>query len=155
MRVGLGYEFLRFRFLGPGFSAYFRGHRRLSEAVKLIDKLQNPPTPTAPNAKPSEASYPEAAEPQIASTRRQVREPESGNRTLRTPAHQTCKALTHKNPSFATAAKTLGPAALAPLLYDSTQRPQSSSFLGLPFRILNVNPKKELLWGLRVLRLLF
>ena len=31
-----------------------------------------------------------------------------------------------------------------------TYRPQSSSFLGLPYRILNMNPKKELLWGLWV-----
>ena len=28
-----------------------------------------------------------------------------------------------------------------------TQRPQSSSFWGLPYRILNMNPQKELLWG--------
>ena len=33
---------------------------------------------------------------------------------------------------------------------DSTHRPQSSSFLGLPYRILNMNPTKELLWGLWV-----
>ena len=26
-------------------------------------------------------------------------------------------------------------------------RPQSSSFLGVPYRTLNMNPKKELLWG--------
>ena len=31
-----------------------------------------------------------------------------------------------------------------------TYRPQSSSFLGLPYRILNMNPEKELLWGLWV-----
>ena len=31
-----------------------------------------------------------------------------------------------------------------------THRPQSSSFLGLPYRILNMNPKKEVLWGLWV-----
>ena len=31
-----------------------------------------------------------------------------------------------------------------------THRPQSSSFLGFPYRILNMNPKKELLWGLWV-----
>ena len=31
-----------------------------------------------------------------------------------------------------------------------THRPQSSSFLGLPYRILNMSHKKELLWGLRV-----
>ena len=31
-----------------------------------------------------------------------------------------------------------------------THRPQSSSFLGLPYRTLNMNPKKELLWGLWV-----
>ena len=31
-----------------------------------------------------------------------------------------------------------------------THRPQSSSFLGLPYRILTMNPKKELLWGLWV-----
>ena len=28
----------------------------------------------------------------------------------------------------------------------------SSSFLGLPYRILNMNHKTEILWGLRVLR---
>ena len=32
----------------------------------------------------------------------------------------------------------------------TTHRPQSSSFLGLPYRILNMNPKKELLWSLWV-----
>ena len=32
----------------------------------------------------------------------------------------------------------------------TTHRPQSSSFLGLPYRILYRNPKKELLWGLWV-----
>ena len=31
-----------------------------------------------------------------------------------------------------------------------TQRPHSSSFLGLPYKILYMHPKKELLWGLRV-----
>ena len=31
-----------------------------------------------------------------------------------------------------------------------TQRLHSSSFLGLAYRILNRNPKKELLWSLRV-----
>ena len=31
-----------------------------------------------------------------------------------------------------------------------THRPQSSSFLGLPYRILNMNPKKELFWSLWV-----
>ena len=31
-----------------------------------------------------------------------------------------------------------------------THRPQSSSFLGLPYRVLNMNPQKELLWGLWV-----
>ena len=30
---------------------------------------------------------------------------------------------------------------------DHTHRPQSSSFWGLPYRILNMNPKKELPWG--------
>ena len=37
-------------------------------------------------------------------------------------------------------------------MFYPTQRPQSSSFLGLPYsyRILNMNPKKELLWGLWV-----
>ena len=29
-----------------------------------------------------------------------------------------------------------------------TQRLPSSSFLGLPYRSLNMNPKKELLWSL-------
>ena len=36
------------------------------------------------------------------------------------------------------------------LLLAFTHRPQSSSFLGLPYIILNMNPKKELLWGLWV-----
>ena len=31
-----------------------------------------------------------------------------------------------------------------------TLRPHSSSLLGLPYRILNMNHKRELLWGLRV-----
>ena len=31
-----------------------------------------------------------------------------------------------------------------------THRSQSSSLWGLPYRILNMNPNKELLWGLRV-----
>ena len=31
-----------------------------------------------------------------------------------------------------------------------TQRPRSSSFVGLPYRILNINHKKELLRGLWV-----
>ena len=30
------------------------------------------------------------------------------------------------------------------------QRPHSSSFLGLPYRVLYMNPNKELLWGLWV-----
>ena len=34
-----------------------------------------------------------------------------------------------------------------------THRPHSSSFLGLPYRILNMNPKKELLRGLWVVQL--
>ena len=33
---------------------------------------------------------------------------------------------------------------------DITHRPQSNSFLGLPYRILNMNLKKQLLWGLWV-----
>ena len=33
---------------------------------------------------------------------------------------------------------------------ESTHRPLSSSFLGLPYRILNINHKKELLRGLCV-----
>ena len=36
-------------------------------------------------------------------------------------------------------------------LKGDTHRPQSSSFLGFPYRILYMNPKKELLWGLWVL----
>ena len=32
------------------------------------------------------------------------------------------------------------------LAYGLTHRLQSSSFLGLPYRILNMKPKKELLW---------
>ena len=35
---------------------------------------------------------------------------------------------------------------------EVAQRPQSSSFWGLPFRILNMNLQKELLWGLWVVR---
>ena len=35
-------------------------------------------------------------------------------------------------------------------LVGRTHRPQSSPFWGLPYRILNINPKKELLWGLWV-----
>ena len=35
-------------------------------------------------------------------------------------------------------------------LIKSAHRPQSSSFLGLPYSIRNMNPKKELLWGLWV-----
>ena len=31
-----------------------------------------------------------------------------------------------------------------------THRPQSSSFLGRPYRILNMDPQKQLLWGLWV-----
>ena len=31
-----------------------------------------------------------------------------------------------------------------------TQRLHGSSFLGLPYRIQHINPKKELLWSLRV-----
>ena len=43
------------------------------------------------------------------------------------------------------------PGCCEPLLGKlSTQRPQSSSFLGLPYRILYMNPKKELVWGLWV-----
>ena len=36
------------------------------------------------------------------------------------------------------------------VLLAPTQRLHSSSFLGLPCRILNMNPKKELRWSLRV-----
>ena len=35
-------------------------------------------------------------------------------------------------------------------MLEFTHRLQSSSFLGLPYRILNMNPKKELLWSLWV-----
>ena len=38
----------------------------------------------------------------------------------------------------------------AALRYSSTHRPHSSSFWGLAYRTLNMNPKKELLWGLWV-----
>ena len=34
--------------------------------------------------------------------------------------------------------------------FCNAQRPHSSFFLGLPYRILYMNPKKELLWGLWV-----
>ena len=37
-----------------------------------------------------------------------------------------------------------------PTLYNTIPRPLSSSFLGLPYRIRNMNPKKELLRGLWV-----
>ena len=37
-----------------------------------------------------------------------------------------------------------------PVRLPATHRPHSGSFLGLPYRILNMNPKKELLWGLWV-----
>ena len=37
------------------------------------------------------------------------------------------------------------------LLFRASHMPHSSYFLGLPFRILNMNPQKELLWGLRVM----
>ena len=40
---------------------------------------------------------------------------------------------------------------MSPLLISLTHRPHSSSFLGLPYRVLNMNPKKELLWGLWVM----
>ena len=36
------------------------------------------------------------------------------------------------------------------VIYQYTQRPHSSSFLGVPYRILNMNPQKELLWSLWV-----
>ena len=39
---------------------------------------------------------------------------------------------------------------LFPCLTCISQRLQSSTFLGLPYRILNMSPKKELLWSLRV-----
>ena len=35
-------------------------------------------------------------------------------------------------------------------MFESTHRPLSSSFLGLPYRILNINHKEELLRGLWV-----
>ena len=37
----------------------------------------------------------------------------------------------------------------------SALRPHSSSFWGLLYRILNMNHKRELLWGLRVTAVLF
>ena len=44
------------------------------------------------------------------------------------------------------------PSQLPGPLYEGldTHKPQSSSFLRLPYRILNMNPQKELLWGLWV-----
>ena len=44
----------------------------------------------------------------------------------------------------------LVPTVILVLYYNTTHRPHSSSFLGLPYRILNMKPKKELLWGLWV-----
>ena len=41
-------------------------------------------------------------------------------------------------------------ALLNPTMQDCTHRPLSSSFLGLPYRVLNINHKKELLRGLWV-----
>ena len=35
-------------------------------------------------------------------------------------------------------------------LFGFNHRPQSNSFWGFPYRILNMNPKKKLLWGLWV-----
>ena len=35
-----------------------------------------------------------------------------------------------------------------PDILNPTHRLHSSSFLGLPYRILNMSPKKELLWSL-------
>ena len=40
--------------------------------------------------------------------------------------------------------------ASSPLAAISTHRAHSSSFLGLHYRILSMNPKKELVWGLPV-----
>ena len=37
-----------------------------------------------------------------------------------------------------------------PLALHTTHRPHSSSFLGLPYTILHMNPEQELLWGLWV-----
>ena len=36
------------------------------------------------------------------------------------------------------------------MLRSPDEKAPSSSFLGLPYRILNMKPKKELLWGLWV-----
>ena len=41
-------------------------------------------------------------------------------------------------------------ASVAVLVAKVTHRPHGSSFLGFPYRILYMNPKKELLWGLWV-----
>ena len=43
---------------------------------------------------------------------------------------------------------------VSPKTLAITQRPQSSSLLGVPHRIQNINPQKELLWGLWVEELL-
>ena len=46
--------------------------------------------------------------------------------------------------------------AAGPMRFD-THRPLSGSFLGLPYRIININPKTELLRGLwvRVIHMLY
>ena len=41
-----------------------------------------------------------------------------------------------------------------PYYGSHTHRPHSSSFLGFPYRILYMNPQKELLWGLWVIKFL-
>ena len=46
--------------------------------------------------------------------------------------------------------RVLGSVALQFRVGDSTHRLHSSSFLGAPYRILNMNHKKELLWSLWV-----
>ena len=59
----------------------------------------------------------------------------------------TVRLLGDKSPSFDTSSSK------SRRSVPTTHTPQSSSFLGLPYRILNMNPKKELLWGLWVIDL--
>ena len=41
---------------------------------------------------------------------------------------------------------------LKEVIREATHRLHSSSFWGLPYRILTMNPKKELLWSLKGIR---
>ena len=59
-------------------------------------------------------------------------------------------AVTFQRHSCRTSSFTTSSGGGAEIRSGSTHRPLSSSFLGLPYRILNINHKKELLRGLWV-----